>query len=118
MNAWGDVDCSRVFPHDLLRLDSEDSFVSDASSEHPWVRKVLAETRTVVVRRGASTAGLIPVGVRGRSRSLRCAGFVSAHSVLQTITSLRCVDPVPIGVISVSVHFVAVKAEIRNRINV
>ncbi len=92
VNTRTDVDCQRFSPNDLLRLETEDAFVSDTSSEHSWVREVLAETRTVVVRRGASTVRQIPVGVRGRSRSHRCAGFVPAQTVLETITPAHIVD--------------------------
>lgn len=77
--------CKEVRPHDLLLLDSEEAFVSCTPSG-AWVKTALAMSRTVVVRRDVVPEGMIPVGVRGATRSERCAGVVPTHSVLQVIS--------------------------------
>lgn len=74
-----------VRPHDLLLLGSEEAFVSCTPSE-PWVKTSLALSRTVVVRRDVVPEGMIPVGVRGATRSERCAGVVPTHAVLQLLS--------------------------------
>lgn len=71
--------------HDLLLLDSADSFIAGVPFQ-PWVREALTLTKTVVVRRGMSSVNQIPVGVRGHSRSQRCAGFVSRENILAVST--------------------------------
>jgi len=69
--------------HDLLLLRTESAIVSTPENpaspcldpkQRPWV----------VVRRGHSSEGWIPVGVRGAQRHERCAGFTRGSEVLET----------------------------------
>lgn len=74
-----------LLPHDLLLLDRVESFLPQ--DELPsWLLEVLAETRVVVVRRGLRQNNLIPVGVRGRTRAQRCAGYLDPTHILESIT--------------------------------
>jgi phosphoribosyl-dephospho-CoA transferase len=81
----------RFFAHDILLLRDEEAFVSSVAPE-PWVEEVLKETLTVVVRRGPRPGLLIPVGVRGKIASQRCAGFISPMSVLERIRPEQLVE--------------------------
>jgi phosphoribosyl-dephospho-CoA transferase len=74
-----------VRPHDLLRVESPDAILAASPSPPAWVAPALAETPWVVVRRARAEHGLIPVGVRGRSRSERYAAFVQARAVLERV---------------------------------
>lgn len=67
-------------PHDLLRLRSGAGLRHEASAP-AWVSASLIETPWVVVRRAHAPAGLIPVGVRGRTRSERFAALLAPDAV-------------------------------------
>lgn len=71
--------------HDLLRIDDADQLRADGPVPD-WVEKSLAFASFVVVRRAPSLNGLVPVGVRGRTRGQRFAAFVSHNSVRERIT--------------------------------
>jgi phosphoribosyl-dephospho-CoA transferase len=69
--------------HDLILLRTESAVISTQGdpacpylnpNRRPWV----------VVRRGSMSDGLIPVGVRGKQRHERCAGFTRLSEVLET----------------------------------
>ncbi len=70
-------------PHDLLRLAPTATILGQPGNEDApaWVRRELARTPWVVVRRGAAKPGRIPVGVRGSTRSERWATTVSDAEV-------------------------------------
>jgi phosphoribosyl-dephospho-CoA transferase len=70
-------------PHDLLRLSSVDLTPPDAPG---WVSAALLATPWAVVRRAESTAGVIPVGVRGRRRADRYALTVTAGDIVDTVS--------------------------------
>jgi phosphoribosyl-dephospho-CoA transferase len=77
--------------HDFLRLGDEEAFVSSVTPED-WVQETLGQTRTVVVRRGPRPGVLIPVGVRGKIGSQRCAGFISPSAVIERIRPEQLVE--------------------------
>jgi phosphoribosyl-dephospho-CoA transferase len=79
------LSASRYFPHDLLVLREEESFVSGIAAEI-WVDEVLRETRTVAVRRGPCPGLLIPTAVQGKAFTKPFAGFVAPQSVLDSIS--------------------------------
>src|SRR6202161_2367969 len=69
--------------HDLILLRTESAVISTEGepacpylnpNQRPWV----------VVRRGGTPDGLMPVGVRGSQRHERCAGFTRLSDVLET----------------------------------
>jgi phosphoribosyl-dephospho-CoA transferase len=72
-------------PHDLLRIEGADQLLSN-DPVPDWVRESLALAPLVVVRRGRSLNGFIPVGVRGPTRSKRFAAFISPNSIREHIT--------------------------------
>jgi phosphoribosyl-dephospho-CoA transferase len=74
--------------HTLLRLASAAALSADA--ELPgWALEHLAQVPWVVVRREVVRAGRIAVGVRGRTRSERCAAWVPPASVSASVTPLQ-----------------------------
>jgi phosphoribosyl-dephospho-CoA transferase len=75
----------RVRPHDLLRLTSGGRLRHDGSVP-AWVRTSLARAPWVVVRRARTQAGLIPVGVRGRTRAERFAALLASETVAARVT--------------------------------
>ena len=62
--------------HDLLRLREPIALAADAPVPS-WVEPVLRRIPWVVVRRGHIRDGMMPVGVRGLTRSQRFAAFVA-----------------------------------------
>jgi phosphoribosyl-dephospho-CoA transferase len=75
-----------VRPHDLLRLESPDAILAASPSPPAWVVPALAEAPWVVVRRTRAAHGLIPVGVRGRTRSQRYAACIPAPAIRERVT--------------------------------
>jgi phosphoribosyl-dephospho-CoA transferase len=76
---------NRIFrPHDLLELsgDATRALVSGAPS---WVQLALTPTAWVVVRRSEIKQQIIPVGVRGSTRSQRRVGGVGPDEILQRL---------------------------------
>jgi phosphoribosyl-dephospho-CoA transferase len=74
-----------VRPHDLLRLTKG----AELCYEEPlpdWVPASLARAPWVVVRRARRPSALIPVGVRGSTRSERRAAFLSATDVAARVS--------------------------------
>jgi phosphoribosyl-dephospho-CoA transferase len=62
--------------HDVVRIDP--ATLRSASGDHPaWVADSLTRAPFAVVRRSASPAGMLSVGIRGAERSQRWAGFCS-----------------------------------------
>jgi phosphoribosyl-dephospho-CoA transferase len=74
-----------VRPHDLLRL-ADGAGISYEGSVPAWVPASLARAPWVVVRRAPTTAGLVPVGVRGRTRAERLAAFLAPTAVAAHVT--------------------------------
>ena len=72
-------------PHDLLRLASGAGLRHEGSVP-AWMRVSLAGAPWVVVRRARTPAGVIPVGVRGRSRGERFAAFLAPDAVTARVT--------------------------------
>ena len=73
-------------PHDLLWLEDASSLIF-SEPPPPWAAPVWLAVAPVVVRRAvlADTAR-IPVGLRGATRSERCAAQVPAHQVVRAVT--------------------------------
>jgi phosphoribosyl-dephospho-CoA transferase len=71
--------------HTLLLIASS----AAVSAEVPlprWALEQLADVPWVVVRRGFLRDGAIPIGLRGRTRSERCAAWVEPASVRTSVT--------------------------------
>jgi phosphoribosyl-dephospho-CoA transferase len=75
----------RVRPHDLLRLASGAGLRHEGSVP-AWVPASLARAPWVVVRRAPTPAGLIPVGVRGRTRAERLAALLATDAIAARVT--------------------------------
>jgi phosphoribosyl-dephospho-CoA transferase len=71
--------------HDLLRLGDSNALV-DRSPAPGWVSEALSRAPWVVVRRAAMEGELVPVGVRGQSRSERFAAFVHLSSIVESVS--------------------------------
>jgi phosphoribosyl-dephospho-CoA transferase len=78
----------RAPTHDLIRLREPGALTAD---EPPpaWVEPVLRQTPWVIVRRGYVRDGMIPVGVRGITRSLRFAAWLSVGEVAERLSPER-----------------------------
>jgi phosphoribosyl-dephospho-CoA transferase len=66
--------------HDLIRLRKATVLAADAPVP-AWVEPVLRQIPWVVVRRGHVRDGMMPVGVRGLTRSQRFAAFVAVADI-------------------------------------
>lgn len=64
--------------HDLIWL--HDKMDLEGINE-PWVANDWQLSSPVVVRRDSSKEGLIPVGVRGKNRSQRAAGWININNI-------------------------------------
>jgi phosphoribosyl-dephospho-CoA transferase len=73
-------------PHDLIRVDQVTDLQWHGDLPH-WVRPYLTRAPFVVVRRAPTVEpGLIPVGIRGRSRGQRIPAFLPVNTVLEFVT--------------------------------
>jgi phosphoribosyl-dephospho-CoA transferase len=72
-------------PHDLLWAPA--ASVQLAGAWPDWADTEWLRSAPLVVRRETAAAGLVPVGLRGRSRSQRCTAYVP-HAAVR-----RCVTP-------------------------
>ena len=66
--------------HDLIRLRQPSALTADGSAPS-WVDQVLNWIPWVVVRRGYVRDGMMPVGVRGLTRSQRFAALVAVTEI-------------------------------------
>ena len=66
--------------HDLIRLREPIALTADGPAPS-WVEPVLRRAPWVVVRRGPVRDGMMPVGVRGLTRSQRFAAFVAVAEI-------------------------------------
>ena len=71
--------------HDLLRLSRFELEPADAVKPE-WLDTVLKACPWVVVRRAASHTKQVPVGVRGKERAQRWAGFVNPEQIAQIVS--------------------------------
>ncbi len=71
-------------PHDLLRLTPHAELIADDLPD--WVGPSLARAAFVVVRRAEIQGDLIPIGVRGTTRSERFPALLHRRDVAATIT--------------------------------
>jgi phosphoribosyl-dephospho-CoA transferase len=73
-------------PHDLLWVDAA-SALSAVDAMPAWATPAWLAVAPVVVRRAPMAAdGRVPVGLRGATRSERCAAFAVASQVVRSIT--------------------------------
>ena len=72
-------------PHDLLRL-ADGAGIRYEGPVPAWAPASLARAPWVVVRRAPTINGLVPVGVRGRTRPERLAAFVAPSAVTAHVT--------------------------------
>lgn len=71
--------------HSLLRVENLEALAWDAAPA-AWITESLHRAPFVVVRRAMGRPPLIPVGVRGMSRSQRAAGWLPESAVGECIT--------------------------------
>jgi phosphoribosyl-dephospho-CoA transferase len=77
--------CAAEFlPHDLVEIATPEAIVAEATPPD-WVRASLSRAPFVVVRRAAPVGALVPVGVRGRTRSERFAAWLPAASAVRRV---------------------------------
>jgi phosphoribosyl-dephospho-CoA transferase len=74
------TDGSPAPTHVLIRLREPIALVANTPVP-PWVDPALRRTPQVVIRRGTIRDGMIPVGVRGRTRSQRFAALVAVADI-------------------------------------
>ncbi len=72
----------QVWPHDLLTFNDNHDLISKVNPLPDWAKDSLSKAKIVVVRRGLSKNGFIPVGLRGSHRSQRLAGFLAKKRVI------------------------------------
>ena len=86
---------NRIFRvHDLLRLEAsqlQQAIVPENSTDRSAMDECLRRSPFVVVRRASFKETLIPVGIRGRERSQRIAGWCDPEGIAEVISpeSLR-----------------------------
>jgi phosphoribosyl-dephospho-CoA transferase len=71
--------------HDLIRLREPIATTADAPAPS-WVETALRQIPWVVVRRGYIRDGMVPVGVRGVTRSQRFAAFVAVNDIAERLS--------------------------------
>jgi phosphoribosyl-dephospho-CoA transferase len=71
--------------HDLLHLSCLELEQADAIKPE-WLDAVLKACPWVVVRRAVSHTKQVPVGVRGKERAQRWAGFVNPEQIAQVVS--------------------------------
>ncbi len=74
-----------VRTHDLIRLREPIALVMNAPAP-PWVEPALTRTPWVVARRGHVHNGMVPVGVRGVTRSQRFAAWVAIAEIAERLS--------------------------------
>jgi len=74
-----------ALPHDLVLLSGVDALIGGCAAPG-WVQEALNAVPVVVVRRDLCDGKVIPVGVRGKSRSERFAAFLPGGAVQRRIT--------------------------------
>jgi phosphoribosyl-dephospho-CoA transferase len=73
--------------HDLLRISGMTDVAGVGEEQFPpWVKVSLEIAPFVVVRRANPIGGMIPIGIRGSSRSQRFAAYLRVESVLRRVT--------------------------------
>jgi phosphoribosyl-dephospho-CoA transferase len=71
--------------HDLIRLRQPSALSADEPLPS-WVGPLLSRIPWVVVRRGHIRDGMMPVGVRGQTRSQRFAAFVAVAEIADRLS--------------------------------
>jgi len=78
-----------LHPHDLLWLRAGATLINIQES---WVAQQWDSRQPVVVRRDVTDNGKIPIGVRGRARHQRAAGWVLAQDIERVTTPEELLD--------------------------
>ncbi|HVK73893.1 MAG TPA: malonate decarboxylase holo-ACP synthase [Kofleriaceae bacterium] len=78
--------------HDLLRLSTPGALLA-VTPLPAWAEAALRRVPWVVVRRGAGSDDLIPVGVRGPLRAQRFAGFAAIGAIADRRSPEELVGP-------------------------
>lgn len=78
------------YPHDLVKLNIV-KILKQNPTFPEWVSQSLLSAPWVVVRRGEQKVGMIPVGVRGKTRSQRQALTVSEQAVITKVSPYELV---------------------------
>jgi phosphoribosyl-dephospho-CoA transferase len=81
--------------HDLIRLRAPIKLTGDAPPP-AWVEVALGQIPWVVVRRGHVLDGIVPVGVRGPTRSHRCAALVAISEIADRLSPEDLIVAVPV----------------------
>jgi phosphoribosyl-dephospho-CoA transferase len=81
------LELTELTPHTLLRIAGADALAADAHELPDWAPESLAAAPWVVVRRAPVNESLIPVGLRGDSRSQRFATWLAAAAILECVTT-------------------------------
>jgi phosphoribosyl-dephospho-CoA transferase len=102
--------CDHIPPvHALLnlRLDADIQFVGSAPD---WVAGSIMSQPWVVVRREAAIGDYLPIGIRGSSRSERCAARLSKKVVLKVVLPTDLTHSALIGQLSEQSNLPALEA--------
>jgi phosphoribosyl-dephospho-CoA transferase len=81
--------------HDLIRLRAPIKLAGDAPPP-AWVELALREIPWVVVRRGHIRDGIVPVGVRGPTRSHRFAAWAAISEIADRLSPEELIVAAPI----------------------
>src|SRR5580658_8236636 len=81
--------------HDLIRLRAPIKLAGDAPPP-AWVELALGQIPWVVVRRGQVRDGIVPVGVRGVTRTHRFAALVAISGIADRLSPEDLIAAVPV----------------------
>jgi phosphoribosyl-dephospho-CoA transferase len=73
-------------PHTLVWCEQADALITDGDGLPDWVAAAWGAARPLVVRRAQLNQQLIPVGVRGDARHLRCAAWLPRDQISRSVT--------------------------------
>lgn len=72
----------QIWPHDLLTFKNNNDVLIEKNPLPQWAKDSLAKAKIAVVRRGVITNNLIPVGLRGKLRNERLAGYLKKNKII------------------------------------
>lgn len=79
---------SSIYPlaHSLVWCERTDALTAASDRFPSWVANAWNTSRPLVVRRGPVIDQLIPVGIRGPARHLRCAAWLAQNRISRCVT--------------------------------